>query len=77
VSIRLPDLAELPEQVPAPSSETLAVWVTYRRIIAYAMVTSPKGGKERVPVYGGAIAVYPKETGFALERSSLLQSYGP
>lgn len=74
MSIRLPDLGELLERVPAPSPETLAVWITYRRIIAYATVTSPKGGRERVPVYAGAIAVYPKETGFTLDRSSLLQN---
>ena len=74
MSIRLPDLAELPERVPAPSPATLAVWLTYRRILSYATVIRAKGTKERVPVYGGAIAVYPKETGFTLDRSSLLQN---
>jgi len=67
MDIRLVNLADLPHSVTAPTPETLCVLITYRRIVNYCKV-----GKDMVPVYGGAIASYPKEMGFRLNRSDLL-----
>ncbi len=61
-----PDMADYPRL----TEDTLAVVVTYRRVVGRSK--NSEGRME--PHYGGAMAHYPKETGFKLDREGLLGS---
>lgn len=69
-TIGLLSAEELPKQVDNVTENTLGVFITYKRVVAYGNTDQGK----RIPIYGGAMASYPKENGFKLDKSSLYPS---
>jgi len=63
--ISLVDFENLPEKVTAPTPGTLCIMITYKRVVER---------HKNLAVYGGAMASYPKEKDFKLDRETLLPS---
>ena len=68
--VTLNTFSELPESVSVSNPNiTYAILLTYKYITHYC---KDDNGKV-IPNYGGALASYPREMGFKLDRSSLMK----